>query len=236
MGQRVLVVEDDRSIRRLLEEELRFQGYEVEAYADGLAGYEAFSGFSPDLVILDLMLPSLSGLAVCQRLRADQCQAPILLLTARDQEVEKVRGLDAGADDYITKPFSVAELMARVRAHLRAQTRQASPEATTDLADLQINRGRMQVLREGKRVDLTRKELEILILLAEDQEGVVTRDAFLEALWPDVYVTPRTIDTHVSTLRRKLGLHSSGEDYILGVRGVGYRLNPAVLELRRAGL
>lgn len=230
MNHRVLVVEDDRSIRRLLEEELTFQGYDVEAYSDGLAGYEACSSFSPDLVILDLMLPNMSGLAICQQLRDDQCQVPILLLTARDQEVEKVRGLDAGADDYITKPFSLAELMARVRAHLRAQSRQTSSDSVTTLADLEVNPARMQVLRAGERIDLTRKELEILILLAEDEERVVTRSEFLEALWPDVFVTTRTIDTHVSTLRKKLGQHISGEDYIIGVRGVGYRLNPVLFE------
>ena len=176
------------------------------------------------------MLPSLSGLAICERLRETGCQAPILLLTARDQEVEKIRGLDAGADDYITKPFSVAELMARVRAHLRASARQEPGSPVLVRADLEIHPSRMQVSKNGERVDLTRKEIEILTLLVEAGEQVVTRDRFLETLWPNVYVTTRTIDTHVSSLRGKLGSHSSGEKYILNVRGVGYRLNPALLE------
>ncbi|MEM1249411.1 MAG: response regulator transcription factor [Acidobacteriota bacterium] len=226
---RILLVEDDPSIRLLLEDELGYQGFDVRVEVEGEAGLRAALEWQADLLLLDLMLPNVSGLEICRTLRAEGINTPILLLTARDQEADKVVGLDSGANDYVTKPFGVAELMARIRAHLRQREMQSEEAPGLQFLDLRLNVRRFQAYRGETVIDLTQREFGILRMLLEAQGGTVSRDEFLDELWPETYVTSRTIDTHVSSLRKKIGLFDT-QELILGVRGVGYRLNPDLLD------
>ncbi len=226
---RILLVEDDPSIRLLLEDELVYQGFDVRVEVEGESGLKAALEWKADLLLLDLMLPNVSGLEICRKLRSEGIKAPILLLTARDQEADKVVGLDSGANDYITKPFGVAELMARIRAHLRQQELQTDETASLQFLDLRLNVKRFQAFRGDTAIELTRREFGILRMLLEAKGGTVSRDEFLDELWPETYVTSRTIDTHVSSLRKKIGLFEH-QELIVGVRGVGYRLNPDLID------
>jgi DNA-binding response OmpR family regulator len=221
----VLIVEDDSAIQRGLEESLRFEHYEVLAAGDGEAGYRLAVEKKPDLIILDLMLPKINGFEVCRKLRSEKFVAPILMLTARGEEADRVVGLDLGADDYVTKPFSVRELLARVRALLRrAQpTDQYPNELCFD--DVRIDFLRYEAFKSGQVVEMTRKEFGILRILAAKAGQVVTREALLNEVWGyENYPTTRTVDNHIALLRTKLEENPPEPRRLITFRGVGYKL------------
>ncbi|HSP69357.1 MAG TPA: response regulator transcription factor [Bryobacteraceae bacterium] len=217
---RILVVEDEPAILRGLVDNLRFESYEVLTAADGPSGYAALKEHKPDLIILDLMLPKMSGYDVCRKVRAEGIVTPILMLTARGEEADRVRGLDLGADDYVSKPFSLPELLARVRALLRRTQRAVLDELRFD--DVVVDFRKYEARRAGVEVDLTRKEFGMLRLLASRAGEVLTRDELLTEVWgQESYPTTRTIDNHVLSLRSKLGA-----DHLVTIHGVGYKWTP----------
>ncbi|HEY8773430.1 MAG TPA: response regulator transcription factor [Gaiellaceae bacterium] len=222
----ILLVDDEDSIQKLLAYPLEREGYRVLQARDGVEALERFASERVDLVILDIMLPKLDGLEVCKRLRAES-EVPIIMLTARDDELDKVLGLELGADDYITKPFSIREFRSRVRALLRraAVSRQVDEDGELISAEgLTIDLARRLVEVRGNRVQLTYVEFELLRILASNPGRVYSRRMLLEALWGGAdYREPRTIDVHVRHLREKLERDPADPEYILTVRGVGYR-------------
>jgi DNA-binding response OmpR family regulator len=222
---RILLVDDEESIQTLLAYPLRKDGYEVVVACDGQEGLDQFASGRFDLVVLDVMMPRVDGIEVCRRLRA-RSQVPIIMLTARDDEVDKVLGLEIGADDYITKPFSVREFRSRVKAALRrTKMSPTDPNEGPILAgDLAIDPPRRQVKIRGDRAQLTYVEFEILTALARSPGHVFARRALLERIWGDgSFRDPRTIDVHIRHLREKIELEPSEPEYLLTVRGVGYR-------------
>jgi DNA-binding response OmpR family regulator len=223
---RILLVDDERAIQKLLAYPLQRDGYDVVAAHDGREALDRFAAEPFDLVVLDVMLPRVDGIEVCRRLRA-RSQVPIIMLTARDDEVDKVLGLEIGADDYITKPFSVREFRSRIRAALRRtemQRAQPTAEAPIVAGDLRIEFQRREVTLRGDPVTLTYAEFEILAALARSPGAVLTRETLLESLWGDsAYRDPRTIDVHIRHLREKIERDPSSPEYLCTVRGVGYR-------------
>jgi DNA-binding response OmpR family regulator len=218
---RVLVVEDDEEIAQVLQRSLRLEGYEVRISGDGVAALDAAHAFLPDLVVLDLGLPRLDGVDVAKTLRA-QDDVPILMLTARDALESRVEGLDAGADDYLVKPFERQELLARLRALLRRRPpRGAAPLV---VADLRLNPDTHEVARSGRAIDLTQREFELLEYLMRNERLVISRQRLLDEVWGyDPFSTTNTIEVFVSNLRRKL--EAGGEPRLLHtIRGAGYVL------------
>jgi two-component system response regulator MprA len=217
MSEALLLVDDDAPIRRMLARTLTAEGYEVEAVADGGAALAAVERSVPDAIVLDVTMPGVDGLAVTRRLRAKGLRVPILLLTARDALRDRVHGLDAGADDYLVKPFEVEELMARVRAMLR---RNAPPAEQLAFADLSFEPESGAARRAGRELELTRREAELLELLLRNPRAVVTRERALEEVWGgEGEATANAVDRYVAYLRRKLG----EPPLIHTVRGIGFR-------------
>jgi two-component system, OmpR family, response regulator MprA len=217
----LLLVDDDAPIRRMLARTLAAEGYEVEAAADGGAALAAVERSLPDAIVLDVTMPGMDGLAVTRRLRAKGLRVPILLLTARDAIPDRVAGLDAGADDYLVKPFDTAELTARVRALLR-RNEPPGGEAALAFADLALDPATGTAHRAGREIELTRREAELLELLLRNARGVVTRELALEEVWGgEGEATPNAVDRYVAYLRRKLG----DPPLIHTVRGVGFKLD-----------
>jgi DNA-binding response OmpR family regulator len=222
---RVLVVEDEAAILQGLRDNLEFEGYEVFTALDGVAGLEQFRKHDPHLIVLDLMLPRLSGYELCRKLRAEGVNTPILMLTARGEEADRVLGLDLGADDYVTKPFSVRELMARVRALLRRTASGSGLPNELEFDDVRVDFTRYEATRSGRKVELTRKEFGLLRLLAAREGAVVTRDELLEKVWGyEAMPTTRTVDNHLAALRAKLERDAAAPQYLITVHGVGYKL------------
>jgi DNA-binding response OmpR family regulator len=222
----ILLVDDEESVQKLLTYPLEREGYRVVQARDGEEALARFAANEVHLVVLDVMLPKLDGLEVCRRLRAESI-VPIMMLTARDDEVDKVLGLELGADDYITKPFSIREFRSRVRALLRrAQLSAPAPsgEEVLEIDGMRIDVPRRAVERDGEAVQLTYVEFEILRVLAASPGRVFSRAALLEALWgSSSYRDPRTIDVHIRHLREKLERDASSPELIFTVRGAGYR-------------
>jgi DNA-binding response OmpR family regulator len=225
---RILLVDDEQPIQTLLSYPLRKEGYEVVQATDGTQALERFDEQPFDLVILDLMLPRLDGLEVCRRLRS-RSSVPIIMLTAKSEEIDKVVGLELGADDYITKPFSVREFSSRIKAALRraemSRAMQAGPdEVPLEVLELRIDFPKRTVRARGREVQLTFVEFEILSALARAPGRVFTRDMLLSRIWGDsAYRDPRTIDVHIRHLREKLEREPKDPEYLFTVRGVGYR-------------
>jgi DNA-binding response OmpR family regulator len=219
---RILVVEDNADLAYGLRNNLEIEGYEVDVAADGEEGLARARRRRPDLVILDLMLPRMDGFRVLRALRAEALCMPVLILTARGEEADKVRGLKLGADDYVTKPFGVLELLARVEALLR---RNASAPSVERIGDIEIDRATRAVTRRGALVELAPKEFDLLVALADRRGAIATRLELMRNVWgwSDAVIT-RTIDTHVAELRRKLEDDPAKPRLILTVRKVGYRL------------
>ena len=223
---RILIVEDEEALTLLLRYNLEAAGYEVDTVARGDDADVRFKERPPDLVILDWMLPGLSGIEICRRLRArpDTRQLPIIMLTARGEESERVRGLSTGADDYIVKPFSVPELLARVSALLR----RSSPERIADIlafGELELDREKKRVSRNGHAIDLGPTEFRLLEFLMERPGRVFSREQLLDGVWGrDVYIDERTVDVHVGRLRKALN-RGHADDLIRTVRGAGYALD-----------
>lgn len=220
--ERILIVEDEESIARFLELELRHEGYQVGKAADGRAGLDMALSGQYDLVLLDIMLPLLSGMEVIRRLRKES-QIPVIMLTARDTVMDKVSGLDMGADDYITKPFAIEELLARIRTALRK--RPAAAESTLlTCGPVTMDVARHQVLCQGNPVELTSREFDVLKLMMENQQIVLSRDTFLSKVWGYDYMgETNVVDVYIRYLRSKLD-DVYGLELIHTVRGVGYVL------------
>ncbi|HKG09542.1 MAG TPA: response regulator transcription factor [Gaiellaceae bacterium] len=228
MSERILVVDDEPAIVDAVAYALEGEGYEVASRADGEAALSAALDGTFDLVVLDLMLPRLSGTEVCRRLRAES-DVPIVMLTAKDAEVDRVLGLEIGADDYVTKPFSIAELVSRVRALLRRRDldRAGRGYAFKRVGSLTLDLTRHKVSLAGGEVQLTPSEFRLLALLAEEPERAYSRREIMQHLWESSYVgDERACDIHISNLRRKLEEAPDEPQRILTVRGIGYRLVP----------
>ena len=225
MNQTILLIEDEPGIRMAVKDELEFEGFQVRFAENGLAGLESILRNPPDLVVLDLMLPGKNGFEICRDIRERGIAIPVIVLTARGQEVDKIRGLELGADDYVTKPFSLAELVARIRAVLR----RCHPEENSDTIQrrgITMDLRKHQVLKGNTVVELTDKEFQILALLMKRSSEVITRDDFLKTIWgEDVYITHRTIDIHISALRRKIEDDPEHPSLIVSVRNVGYKFD-----------
>ncbi|HUO06090.1 MAG TPA: response regulator transcription factor [Candidatus Binataceae bacterium] len=231
---RVLVVEDDADIRELLRYNLDQEGFIVEEAADGAQALEHVKRRVPDLMVLDLMLPGMPGLEVCRQMRAgrDTAQLPILIVTAKGTEVDKVLGLEMGADDYVVKPFSPREVIARVKALLRRARALAEPESggIFEKGRLRIDFGTYQVFVDGKRRELALREFELLRYFVQHPMRVYTREQLLDTVWGrDTFVEPRTVDVHVRRLRQHIERDDANPELILTVRSVGYRFNPEAL-------
>ena len=223
--RRVLVVDDEANLRHTLGYALRQEGYEVLTAENGEDGLETFRSAKPELVILDVMLPRIDGFEVCRRIRRES-DVPILMLTARDTELDKVVGLEIGADDYLAKPFSMRELVARVRVMLRRARRPAEPEATDiiELGGLQVDVPKHRVSADGITISLKPREFDLLSFLMSHPGQVFNRDQILARVWGFDYAgDSRTVDTHVKTLREKLGDDADRPRWVETVRGVGYR-------------
>lgn len=226
---RIVLVEDDPRISEPLVRMLQAEGFTVEHHDSGLAAVEAILGDRPALVLLDLSLPDIDGLEVCRRVRADSASLPIVMLTARAEEVDIVVGLSAGADDYIAKPFRLAELLARVRARLRAAeaTSAPSPAPTDDVVErgvLRLDLAARRAFLRSEEIELTAKELDLLALLMRNAGRTVRREDIMAAVWDENWWgSTRTLDTHVSTLRRKIGDLTDPPTMVVTVRGIGFR-------------
>lgn len=222
---RILVVDDDQAVRDSLRRSLAFNGYEVEVAGDGLAALESIARQRPDALVLDVMMPRLDGLEACRRLRSAGEDLPILVLTARDAVSDRVAGLDAGADDYLPKPFALEELLARLRALLRRTLPAFAPDQDTlTFADLTLNSSAREVTRNGRVVRLTRTEFNLLELLMRHPKQVLTRSQILEEVWGfDFPTTANSLEVYVGYLRRKT--EAEGETRLIHtVRGIGYAL------------
>lgn len=226
---RILVVEDNADLAFGLRTILEFEGHEVEVAEDGPTGLARARSWSPDLVILDLMLPEKSGYDVLRDIRGGGARMPVLILTARSEERDVVLGFDSGADDYVTKPFSTLELLARVRALLRRSHHDGEPDAPPEaFGDVEVDTAARVVRRAGNVVELTPKEFDLLAALLRRRGAVASRNELLSEVWQygNADVPTRTVDVHVAELRRKLESDPSNPEYILTVRKVGYRLRP----------
>jgi DNA-binding response OmpR family regulator len=218
---KILVVEDEPKMVAGLRDNFEFEGYEVISAADGVEGLQRALAEAPDLVILDVMMPRLSGLEVCKQLRAQRGSIPIIMLTARGQEVDKVVGLELGADDYVTKPFSIRELLARVKAVLR---RTAVVPKQHSFGNVEVDLRRCRVLRAGRALDISSKEFDLLKYFICHSGETLSRDRLLEEVWGyENYPTTRTVDTHLVRLRQKLEPDPEQPQYFLTVHGSGYR-------------
>jgi len=221
MSARILVVDDDRALAEMLGMVLQGEGFLTEHSADGAEALEKFRDMRPDLVLLDLMLPGLDGIEVCTRIRAES-GTPIIMLTARTDTVDVVRGLEAGADDYVVKPFNPTELIARIRARLRGPQQDASEMLA--IGDLEIDVSAHEVSRNGQSISLTPLEFDLLVILARKPQQVFTREVLLEKVWGYQYkADTRLVNVHVQRLRAKIELDPDNPTIVTTVRGVGYR-------------
>ncbi|MCQ1528112.1 response regulator [Lutispora saccharofermentans] len=233
MSMKVLIIEDDYNIQELLRYNLENSGYEVIVAGDGNEGFQKVLDNMPDVILLDVMIPGADGLEVCKMIRANEKvkKIPILMVTAKSEELDKILGLELGADDYITKPFSIKEIIARIRAIMRRLNESKdSSEGKTEkskirFGELEIDEEKYEVKNNGKKVTLTLKEFELLKILAENPGRVMTRDYLLDAVWGYEYGgETRTVDVHIRHLRRKLW-GDEGEGMIKTIRGVGYKFD-----------
>ncbi len=222
-AQTILLVDDEPSILQLSRMYLEREGFEIQSAQDGLQALQAVERLKPALLVLDVMLPGLDGFEVCRRLRAANNPLPIIMLTARDEDIDKILGLELGADDYLTKPFNPRELVARVKAILRRADKNGTPDsAPLRLADLLIDPARREVSVGGQAVELRTQEFELLHLLAQNRGLVFSREKLLEKAWGfDFYGQTRTVDVHIAQLRRKI---AASQVRIETVTGVGYKL------------
>ena len=225
--QKILIVEDEQPIRKLLEYNLQLSGYDTISAADGEVAIELALNEKPDLIVLDLMLPKLDGIEVCKRLRSGGINIPIIMLTAKGDEFDKVHGLEIGADDYMTKPFSPREVTARIKAVLRrSEAKVDSPEVEEILKSgpLKVYMERYEVYLHGEKLDFTPKEFELLAYLIQNKNRVLSRDLLLSAVWNyDFAGDTRIVDVHVSHLREKVEIDTRKPQFIKTVRGIGYK-------------
>jgi DNA-binding response OmpR family regulator len=221
---KVLIVEDEPGMLSGLRDNFEFEGYQVFSAKDGAQALDVVASTKPDLIILDVMLPRMSGLDVCRQLRAKGEAMPIIMLTARGQEIDKVIGLETGADDYVTKPFSIKELLARVRAHLRRASRQVTDIDHYSFGDIHVSFTRHQITKGGSAIEMSPREFEILKYFVQRRGEPVTRDQLLDAVWGyHNFPLTRTVDNHIAKLRQKLEDHPAEPAYIITIHRVGYK-------------
>jgi len=221
---KILIVEDEPNMIAGLRDNFEYEGYGVITAPDGVAGLEQALAESPDLIILDVMMPRMSGLDVCKQLKAKRPSIPIIMLTARGQEVDKVIGLELGADDYVTKPFSIRELLARVKAVLRRAQPVPKDQERYAFGDVEVNLRSCQVSRQGKQLEVSSKEFDLLKYFLVHSGEAISRDRLLEEVWGyDRFPTTRTVDAHIVRLRQKLEPKPDDPRYFLTVHGVGYK-------------
>jgi len=225
MKEKILIIEDEEDLVKGLKLNLQDEGYEVKYAFNGKEGLEKALKEKPDLILLDIMLPGMNGLEICKELRQNKMDIPILMLTAKGEEIDKVIGLEVGADDYISKPFSIRELLARVKAHLRREKRggEAVP-SIVQLKSLKIDFGHYKIIRKENEIDLTSLEVDVLRYLIGQDGKVVSRDDLLDKIWGyEKFPTTRTIDNHILKLRKKIENDPNHPRHILTVYGGGYR-------------
>jgi DNA-binding response OmpR family regulator len=221
---KILIVEDEPNMVAGLRDNFEFEGYSVITAPDGIAGLQRALDESPDLVLLDVMMPRMSGLDVCRQLKAKRPSVPVIMLTARGQEVDKVVGLELGADDYVTKPFSIRELLARVKAVLRRAHTVPKDQENYSFGDVEVNLKSCQVSRRGKALDFSSKEFDLLKYFLCHPGETLSRDRLLEDVWGyDKFPTTRTVDAHIVRLRQKLEAKPDEPRFILTVHGTGYK-------------
>jgi two-component system alkaline phosphatase synthesis response regulator PhoP len=222
--RRVLIVEDDQAMAVALRDGFEFEGYSVSVARDGDAGLRLAGDKTVDLIILDVMLPKMSGLDICKQLRSNSNNVPIIMVTARGQEIDKILGLKIGADDYVTKPFSFMELMARVEAVLRRAARPAEGLAAYQFGDVSLCFKKLEARKGDQPLELSPREFEILKYLIEHRDAVVTRDQLLDAVWGYAnFPFTRTVDMHIAKLRQKIEDTPSNPRHIITVHRVGYK-------------
>ncbi len=225
MNEKILIIEDEEDLVKGLKLNLVDEGYEVDYALDGKEGLRKALKEKPDLILLDIMLPGMNGLEICKELRQNKMDIPIVMLTAKGDEIDKVIGLEIGADDYISKPFSIRELLARVKAHLRREHRggETVPDVV-QLESLKIDFGQFKIIRKGNEIGLTSLEVDVLRYLIGQDGNVVSRDDLLEKIWGyEKFPTTRTIDNHILKLRKKIEIDPNHPRHILTVYGGGYR-------------
>jgi DNA-binding response OmpR family regulator len=230
-GERILIVEDEPAVARALEYGLTSEGFKVATAATGQQALQMAQRQDPHLILLDIRLPDTSGYDVCRQIRAEGSRVPILIVTARDEEVDKILGLELGADGYVVKPFSMRELISRIRALLRRAYGELAAPVTgerTAFGDIVVDLGRLQVLRHGRPIDLTPTEFRLLRYLVIHPNRPVSRDALIEAVWgyDSSIGSTRTVDVHMRHLRKKLEEDPASPRYLVTVRGVGYKFEP----------
>jgi two-component system alkaline phosphatase synthesis response regulator PhoP len=221
---KVLIIEDEPNMVIGLRDTCEYEGYEVSVARNGKEGLEKAATDKPDIILLDVMLPVMSGLDVCRNLRKRGIETPIIMLTARSQETDKVVGLEVGADDYVTKPFSVKELVARIRAHLRRAAKQVVEIENFTFSDVELNFKKYTALKHWQALDLSSREFEILRYLIRHRGEIVTRDQLLDEVWGyDSSPVTRTVDNHIARLRQKIEPDPSQPQHIITVHRIGYR-------------
>ena len=221
---KVLIIEDEPNMVLGLKDSCEYEGYEVSVARDGNEGLEKASIEKPDIILLDVMLPLMSGIDVCRTLRTRGIETPILILTARSEETDKVVGLEVGADDYVTKPFSIKELLARIKAHLRRAAKQVGEIETFTFGDVELNFKKYTARKDGRALELSAREFEILHYLIRRRGEIVTRDQLLDEVWGyDSTPVTRTVDNHIARLRQKIEQDPSAPQHIITVHRLGYR-------------
>jgi DNA-binding response OmpR family regulator len=224
--KKILIIEDEEPIRMALEDDFRLDNYDVEAASDGIEGLAKAGNPDIDLIILDIMLPGMNGFEICKKLRNQGIRTPIIMLTAKGQEIDRVVGLEIGADDYVTKPFSPRELQSRVKAVLRRMEKEPEDKVKNlfRYGGLEVDFRQYVCTKNGKEIGLTSLEFEILKYLIRNRGQAINRDELLDNVWGnEVFVTPHTVDTHMANLRKKIEDDPSDPRLILSIRGVGYK-------------
>ena len=222
--QRVLIVEDEANLMLGLRNSCEYDGYDVVVASDGVEAINKACDTKPDIILLDLMLPKISGLEVCRTLRSRGISVPIIMLTARSQEIDKVVGLETGADDYVTKPFGLNELLARIRAHLRRASKQVIDIEVYRFGDIELDLKRYIARKGDRNLELTPREFKILKFFIVHRENVVTREQLLNEVWGyDTFPISRTVDNHIAKLRQKIEDVPTKPQYIVTIHGVGYK-------------
>ncbi|MBE2281751.1 MAG: response regulator transcription factor [Ignavibacteriaceae bacterium] len=224
---KILVVEDEPNMRKGLADNLEFEGYTVETASDGQEGYEKIMANAYNLIVMDVMMPKMSGFDVCKKIRQEGIKTPVILLTAKGEEIDKVLGLELGADDYVTKPFSLRELLARIRAVLRRGETKVEQQIkeTIEIGSLEVNFSNYSGFIDGKPVTMSHKEFEILKYLWEHKNHTVSRDDLLSNIWGyEEFPTTRTVDNFIVKLRQKVEEDSNKPKIIITVHGIGYKL------------
>ena len=225
MSKKILVIEDEPGILLSLKDELESEGYVVYEAEDGEKGLAITKQQKPDLIILDIMLPIIDGYEVCKKLRMERDTTPIIMLTVKDKEIDRVLGLELGADDYVTKPFSLRELMARVKAIFRRTEERAKDLASYSFGQVELDFKKYEAKKKGKKLELTPLEFQMLKLFIQKKEQVLSREDFLDKIWGEdnVSVSFRTVDSHIANIRKKMEDDPSNPKHIISIRGIGYK-------------